>query len=95
MPVKQIPIFDFDRVFGPPPGFEYPTEISSQISATEAFETGIDKRDICCVICGATFEKTLDLTYIVPRDERDLVISSHHQLITAGQLTFLSFLCII
>ena len=56
--------------------FEYASaeDAISSISGTEAFETGIEKRDgDLCVVCGFSDPRALDYCYIIPKVEDETV----------------------
>ena len=59
---------------GPP--FLYSNAAISVISNSEAFNTGIDKRDDNrCIVCGFRGLYALEHCYIVPRNQKDRVRS--------------------
>ena len=64
----------FNLAQGIPHGFVYNHEINSQISATEAFETGIDQRDGSkCIVCGWYVAQ---YGHIIPRGNTGVVRST-------------------
>jgi hypothetical protein len=66
----------FDLRLGTP--FTYSDRAISQISNTEAFNTGIDLRDDNkCIVCGDFGRSTIQHTHIIPKVENDTVRSSN------------------
>lgn len=64
----------FNLAQGIPQNFVYDNDIISQISATEAFETGIDRRDGSkCIVCG-WYEA--QHAHIIPKVETRMVRST-------------------
>lgn len=58
-----------------PDGFEYPAHPISEISATEAFNTGINNRDgEACIVCGS--DLNVEHTHIIPQVETKVVSAS-------------------
>jgi hypothetical protein len=54
--------------------FEYSEHAISSISSTEAFQTGIEKRDIeRCVVCGQSEPVLLNHAHIIPKIEKNTV----------------------
>lgn len=60
-----------------PDGFEYPAHPISEISATEAFNTGIDHRDGgVCIVCGSDLDLDMEHAHIIPQVETRVVSAS-------------------
>jgi hypothetical protein len=58
---------------GPP--FTYSEQAISQISNTEVFSSGIDKRDAeKCIICGFDAKRLLQHAHIIPKVESETAL---------------------
>lgn len=62
-----------------PCNFDY--ESVSEISGTEAFNTGIDRRDVyegrvVCIVCGIDIDMILDYCHLIPECEPETVRAS-------------------